>query len=318
MQNARVLVAGDVMLDHYLWGQVERISPEAPVPVVWAQRETYTLGGAANVALNVRSLGALCQLAGLAGQDAASHTLCQHLDQAGIGTQALLRDAQLTTTVKTRVMAQNQQLCRIDHENPSACAALARAHWAQDSIWHRALEGVDTLIFSDYAKGCLQPEWVQRVCTMAREKGIWVTVDPKPTHMLPWHGVDLMTPNKGEAFKLAELMPSADDSPAIWERLCQAIYQRYQPAHLVITLGADGMLLARHGRVVGHIPAFAREVCDVSGAGDTVIAYLSLALSQGLGLEQAAHIANMAAGIVVGKLGTATTTPQEILRTYAT
>jgi D-beta-D-heptose 7-phosphate kinase/D-beta-D-heptose 1-phosphate adenosyltransferase len=303
----RVLVIGDLMLDRYIWGDATRISPEAPVPVIDIARESWTAGGAGNVALNIAALGARCSVAGYIGDDDAGRKLASALADRKI--QAVGTPGTSQTIVKTRVMVQRQQLCRIDRESPPDAYQFPAAK--ADGLLRRELAACDAVIFSDYAKGILTDELVARVTKLARAAGKFVALDPKPKRRLAFHGLDLITPNKRESLQLAgiELAPHAPFPAA---EVCARLHELYATKHLVITLGEDGMLLSAHGRIIKRIPTAAREVFDVSGAGDTSLAALVLALAAGASLEDAAHFANAAAGVVVGKLGTATVTPDEL------
>jgi D-beta-D-heptose 7-phosphate kinase/D-beta-D-heptose 1-phosphate adenosyltransferase len=303
----RILVIGDIMLDRYLWGDATRISPEAPVPVVDIIRESTTAGGAANVALNLASLGARCTVAGYFGDDGAGRQLAETLAAKNIA--AIPTPGSGQTIVKTRVLVQRQQLCRLDREAPPHSYAVSADD--AEKLFGPALRTHDAVIFSDYAKGLLSDALVARVTTLARAAGKLIALDPKPKHALAFHGLDLITPNKREALELAGLAP-APHSPFPAAEVCTRLHERYATKHLVITLGEDGMLLSTGGKILKTIPTAAREVYDVSGAGDTALAALVLALAAGAKLETAAHFANAAAGVVVGKLGTATVTPAEL------
>ena len=306
----RILVIGDVMLDRYIWGDATRISPEAPVPVIDVSRETWTAGGAANVALNIAALGARCTVGGFVGSDESGAKLTQSLESKKIAVIKTPGSAQ--TIVKTRVMVQRQQLCRIDLESPPASygmtALQAQALFAQE------IAACDAVIISDYAKGILNDEVVARVTQLARAAGKFIALDPKPKRKLSFHSLDLITPNKRESLELAGLTP-APHTPYPAAEVCTRLHERYSSKHLVITLGEEGMLLSSGGKIICTIPTAAREVFDVSGAGDTALAALVLALTAGAKLENAALFANAAAGVVVGKLGTATVSPAE-LRAY--
>jgi D-glycero-beta-D-manno-heptose-7-phosphate kinase len=304
----RILVIGDVMLDHYIWGDATRISPEAPVPVVEISRDTYVPGGAANVALNCAALGATTTVAGYMADD-----------EAGRRLQMLLRERSITpiaatgvgmTIIKTRVILQHQQLCRLDRE-----AAPPDYRWdpaEAEAALKPAIAAADAVVLSDYAKGLLTTELVAAVVREARAAGKLVALDPKPKNPIAFTDIDLLTPNRKEAAQLAgvELSPHSR-FPA--EEICRRIHETYRVKNLVITMSEDGMLLCRDGCIVRQIPTAAREVFDVSGAGDTSIAALVLALSAGADLETAASFANAAAGVVVGKVGTATVSPAELL-----
>ena len=303
----RILVIGDVMLDRYLWGDATRISPEAPVPVVDITRESVTAGGAANVALNLASLGARTSVAGYFGADAAGRSLADTLAEKNIATIATPGAAQ--TIVKTRVMVQRQQLCRLDRESPPSAYAVTADQ--AETLLSKAIRTHDAVIFSDYAKGVLSDALVARVTALARAAGKLIALDPKPKHALAFHGLDLITPNKREALELAGIIP-VPGAPFPAAAVCARLHEKFATKHLVITLGEDGMLLGTDGKILKTIPTAAREVYDVSGAGDTALAALVLALAAGSTLETAAHFANAAAGVVVGKLGTATVTPAEL------
>jgi len=304
----RILVVGDVMLDRYVWGDATRISPEAPVPVVDVDRESWTAGGAANVALNIAALGARSTVAGYFGEDEAGGRLRQTLHDRGITT--LSTPGQGQTIVKTRVMVQRQQLCRIDRESPPAAYQFTARQG--EAVLDGAIAECDAVILSDYAKGILNDEIVAWVAGRARAAGKFVALDPKPRRQLAFRDLDLITPNKRESLQLAgiELPPHAE-YPA--EEVCARLHQLYRTKHLVVTLGEGGMLLSSGGRIEKQIPTAAREVFDVSGAGDTSLAALVLALAAKAPLERAAHFSNAAAGVVVGKIGTATVTPKELL-----
>jgi len=309
ISKLHVLVIGDVMLDHYIWGDASRISPEAPVPVVDIDRDTYSAGGAANVALNLASLGAKTTLAGFFGKDDAGKRLSGILTQKGIAT--IPTPGSGSTIVKTRVLVRRQQLCRLDRESPQHDYAIDSGKI--ETTFEKAIRKCDAVILSDYAKGLLTDELVAKVTALARDHGKLVAIDPKPRRRLRFHQPDLMTPNRKEALQLAGIEPEPHQ-PFPAAEVCARIYEQHRPKHLVITLSEDGMLLSHNGKAGRVIPTAAREVFDVSGAGDTSIAALTLGLAAGAVLEEAAQFANAAAGVVVGKLGTATVTPAEILQ----
>lgn len=304
----RILVIGDVMLDHYIWGDATRISPEAPVPVVDIARDSWTAGGAANVALNIASLGARCVVAGYFGQDEAGAKLTGILHDRKIATVPTPGTA--ATIVKTRVLVQHQQLCRLDRERTPEAYQIDPA--AIEPLLRKAIRQCDAVILSDYAKGIVSDAVVARATALARAAGKFIALDPKPKRKLAFHGLDVITPNKRESLQLAGV-EWAPHKPFPAAEVCARLYELYATKHLVITLGEDGMLLSSNGRIVKTIPTAAREVYDVSGAGDTALAALVLALTAGATLETAAHFANAAAGVVVGKLGTATVTPEELI-----
>ncbi len=304
----RILVVGDVMLDHYIWGDATRISPEAPVPVVDIARDSWTAGGAANVALNIASLGASCAVAGYFGTDEAGQRLETILHGKRIET--LSTPGTAPTIVKTRVLVQHQQLCRLDREAPPTAYHLSPAK--AEALLTKEIAACDAVILSDYAKGILTDEIVARVSKLARAAGKFIALDPKPKRKLAFSDLDLITPNKREALQLAGIEPQPHlKFPAM--EVCARLHEIYGTKNLVITLGEEGMLLSAEGKIVKTIPTAAREVYDVSGAGDTALAGLVLALAAGASLETAAHFANAAAGVVVGKLGTATVSPKELV-----
>lgn len=308
MQDIKILVIGDLMLDHYIWGDVHRISPEAPVPIVNATRESHTAGGAANVALNLASLGIPVSLAGSLGIDVSGEKLLGILDGAGIDTSLCLTESRRPTIVKTRVIVRNQQLCRIDHE---ASASL----YSIDSTAALliAIETSDAIIVSDYAKGVISQSTLNAILDHAKHHGKTIAIDPKPSRKLKFEGASLITPNRHEALELAGLAEPASDEPYPLNEICRIIHERHAPELLIITLGADGMAISRNGNVELTLPTQAREVFDVSGAGDTVIATLTAALASGATAEEAAKLANLAAGVVVSRIGTAIVTTKDLL-----
>jgi len=308
ISRLRVLVIGDVMLDHYIWGDATRISPEAPVPVVDIARDSFTAGGAANVALNIASLGAQCTVAGFFANDEAGAKLSKILGEKHIST--IPTPGTGATIVKTRVLVQHQQLCRLDRE--AAPSAYRIAPDKIEPLLIKAIQACDAVVFSDYAKGILTDELVERVSKLARAAGKFIALDPKPKRKLHFQGLDLMTPNRREALQLAGIEPELH-APFPAEEVCAQLHKLYGTRNLVITLSEDGMLLSTDGAIGTTIPTAAREVFDVSGAGDTALASLVLALAAGSDLETAAHFANAASGVVVGKLGTATVTPAELV-----
>lgn len=319
-RQRRVLVVGDVMLDRFIWGQVSRISPEAPVPVVEFERESFMAGGAANVARNWVALGGQAELFGVVGSDAEGDHLRQLLRQQGIGCGGLLTCTDRFTSVKTRIVAQKQQVVRLDRESngplpPRTARTLMRR-------LRQALADADAVIVADYGKGVVTDELLAQLKPLCRQHGLWLSLDPKPVHALDLTGLSLLTPNRREAFELAGLRDTVrathplEDPPLL--QVAQYLLQKLKPALLLITLGELGMLLCHRHQPPLHIPTVAREVFDVSGAGDTVIATFTLAIAAGASPIEAASLANHAAGIVVGKFGTATASPRELLASYTT
>lgn len=310
ISRMRFLVVGDLMLDHYLWGDATRISPEAPVPVVKADRDTFTAGGAANVAHNLRALGAAVDLVGTIGIDEAGANLKSVFEKTGVCFDPALADKSRSTILKMRVMCRNQQLCRIDREEAPSKYALPQS-WIDETL-PSLIEHADAVIVSDYAKGIVTPDLIKHIQRLAGPDKL-VSLDPKPRNGLAFRELSLITPNRIEALQLAGMQSISPSDPFPAEEACRILHNLYATKLLVITLGADGMLLSRDGKPLCQIPTAARDVFDVSGAGDTVNALLSAALAAGSTPEKAAQLANQAAGVVVGKLGTATATPEEIL-----
>ncbi len=316
--RTRVLVVGDVMLDQFIWGNVGRISPEAPVPVVEFERESFMPGGAANVARNLTALGVPTELFGTLGLDRAARELKGLLSQYGIGCGGLLTAASRLTSVKTRIVAHQQQVVRIDRESRDGLSPqLARQLVAS---LKRNLRRTAAVIVCDYGKGVVTQPLLNEVKEVCHNHGIWLSLDPKPAHRLDLSGLSLMTPNRKEAFELANLPdetrhndPFADANlMSVADRLLNGL----RPALLLITLGELGMLLCQRNQKPFHIPTVAQEVFDVSGAGDTAIATFTMAIAAGASPVEAALVSNHAAGIVVGKVGTATTTPEELLASF--
>lgn len=303
----KVMVLGDLMLDHYIWGNVERISQEAPVPILEAAREEYRLGGAANVALNLRSLGAQVCLVGMYGGDAAAEEMREILANAGIPSDSLLTVPTRRSTLKTRVMARNQQMVRIDYEDSSIVNSAIEEQLIE--IIQRQLPGCDALIIEDYDKGLMTPALIASAIDSAQKAGIPVTVDPKYRHFFHYREVDLFKPNFSELQNsIGKILPDEESFLTAASELRKELAVNY----LVVTRGALGMSIFSDGEV-RHLPTVAREVFDVSGAGDTVISVLTLAWISGASIDQAAKIANHAAGVVCGKRGTAVVSIAEIL-----
>jgi rfaE bifunctional protein kinase chain/domain len=298
-----VVILGDVMLDRYWWGNVSRLSPEAPVPVVEKHRSSAAPGGAANVAANVASLGGRPLLVGVVGADEAGGELSADLQRRDISDEHLVIDSLRPTTVKTRIVAVSQHVVRVDEEDRSPVARSVAARLAERTL--ALLPGAQALVISDYAKGALSPELLQRVIRAARARHVWVVVDPKGHDYTRYAGASLICPNRGEALAAARV--SADESEAV-ARAGRRLLESGTAESVLITLGEAGMLLfERDGRPTA-ISALARAVYDVTGAGDTVIAAVSLALAAGLSLEQAVRLANVAAGLAVEQVGTTAVT----------
>lgn len=315
---ARVLVIGDVMLDQYIWGHVGRISPEAPVPVVEFDRESWMPGGAANVARNLHALTARTELLGLIGKDDAARRLRGLLAEQGIGCAGLLSRPRRTTSVKTRIIAHQQQVVRVDRETRGEVDE--RSQLQLLAALEKRLPGADAVIICDYGKGVVTQTLVDAIRQLCRTRGIWLSFDPKPVHDLSLTGLSLLTPNRKEAFELAGVQDGSRNvdplkDPAL-QRVADTLLTELSPALLLITLGDQGMLLCQRGHTPFHIPTMAREVFDVSGAGDTVIASFTLAIAAGASPVEAAIFSNHAAGVVVGKVGTATVSPVELKESF--
>jgi rfaE bifunctional protein kinase chain/domain len=310
----RILVIGDLMLDEFIWGNVARISPEAPVPIVNVTGESYYPGGAANVARNVGELTTGTAIMGLAGTDPPGRRLVELMETAGIDISGVLRDAALPTTVKTRIIARNQQVVRVDRERKSPLTG-AQTEEAKRHL-DRVIGGVDGIVVADYGKGFLTQTLADYICREAGAHGKVLAVDPHPHTSLTWHGATAIKPNRAEAFMAAGLPPSEPVVPVLEdEALIEAgrrLLSRWQSRCVLITLGEHGMLLLEADGSVYHTPTRAKDVFDVSGAGDTAIAVFTLGLAAGAYPSEAAELANRASGIVVGKLGTATVTLAEL------
>jgi D-beta-D-heptose 7-phosphate kinase/D-beta-D-heptose 1-phosphate adenosyltransferase len=312
MRKRRILVIGDLMLDHYILGDVHRISPEAPVPVVQATQERRVAGGAANVAANLLALGVQTEVIGVVGEDEPGRALIDLLGKLGVAAGRCIRNPAISTIVKTRVVARNQQVCRIDFEGPRSGYALS-PHEAANAMLEVALDEADAVILSDYAKGVVTQDLLDRVRDRLAGSGKLWAVDPKPARALDLRGAGLMKPNRSEALQLAGLAEPGRGEPYPLEDIGARIHAAWAPEILVITLGADGIAVFRQGRLLAQLPTEAREVFDVSGAGDTVVAILACALSAGADPVDAAKLANLAAGVVVSKMGTATVTEAELV-----
>jgi len=308
MRGRHVVVLGDVMLDEFLWGTVGRISPEAPVPVVEVTRQSYHLGGAGNVAANVCALGGTAVLAGVVGSDPAAERVRESLGAAGVQAALVPSGGGRPTTVKTRIVAHHQQVVRADREQSDDIDAAL-----EDGLVGRlrgALPSCGALIVSDYQKGVITPRLMKAVVSLARRLGIPVLVDPKVRHFALYRGVALVTPNQLETEQATGIrIRGEDDLLAAGAR----ILRKLRCGAALVTRGEQGMSLFEGGSRPLHIPTAAREVFDVTGAGDTVIATVALALCGGARLAEAAMLANYAAGVVVGKVGTATAAPDELM-----
>ena len=309
MRSSRVVVVGDIMLDRYLIGDTERLSPEAPVPVVTVSERHAALGGAANVAANVVAMGARCFLVGTVGDDGDGAAIRQELAVARLEDRFVLTIAGRPTTSKTRIVARGQQIVRIDDEVDSLLEGqdLARLTAAA----REALADADALLLEDYNKGALSPALILAVMEIARRRGIPIVVDPKYRQFFEYAGATVFKPNRRElesALGAAVDLKNGNVLPDVLTQL--------KVDNLLVTLGAEGMLLVTKDGDLTQIPSIARQIFDVSGAGDTVTAWLGAALAAGATVREAAQLANYAAGVEVGKRGVATVSPEEVLAVY--
>jgi D-beta-D-heptose 7-phosphate kinase/D-beta-D-heptose 1-phosphate adenosyltransferase len=317
--RTRVLVVGDVMLDHFIWGSVARISPEAPVPVVDFERENFMPGGAANVARNLTALDVPAELFGVVGRDVSAQQLKRLLNEHHIGCARLQATPDRPTSVKTRIVAHKQQVVRIDREARNGLKASQTRRLVAEL--QAMIPQSAAVIVGDYGKGVVTQPLLDEIKRLCRSRGVWLSLDPKPVHDLDLSGFSLITPNRKEAFELAGLADNTRNANPLADvtlkQVADRLLNQLRPALLLITLGELGMLLCQHDRKPFHIPTVAQEVFDVSGAGDTAIATFTLAIASGASPLEAAIVANHAAGIVVGKIGTATVSPEELLASFA-
>jgi D-beta-D-heptose 7-phosphate kinase/D-beta-D-heptose 1-phosphate adenosyltransferase len=316
--NAKILVIGDLMLDQFVWGSVRRISPEAPVPVVEFERESFMPGGAANVARNLTALQVPTELFGIVGHDETARKLKQLLMEQSVVCEGVIGDRTRPTSIKSRIIAHHQQMVRVDREatEPLDKKTLTRL---LEALEHRIYQA-DAVIVGDYGKGVVTQGMLDQVKTICRERGVWLSLDPKPVNRLDLSGLSLITPNRKEAFELAgkddrTRGPEPLKDAALME-VANTLLEKLKPALLLITLGDQGMLLCRRGEKPFNIPTVAQEVFDVSGAGDTVIASFTMAIAAGASPIEAAIMSNHAAGVVVGKIGTATLTQEELIASF--
>lgn len=302
------------MLDEYLWGDVTRISPEAPVPVVRITGESWYPGGAANVARNVKPFAAWSGILGVVGRDHAGQRLTGCLRETAMDVSGIIEDPAHATTVKTRIIAKHQQVARVDRErilaSPPGLSAAAR------QAIEKLVPEADGIILSDYAKGFLSQSIVDCVRGAAAAHGKIITVDPSPLNPVDWSGVTAIKPNRAEALRAAGLHELCGD--VIMQEVGERLLNKWKARLILLTLGEEGMLLFEAGQPVFRTPSRAREVFDVSGAGDTAIAMFTVALCAGAAPAEAAELANAASGIVVGKLGTATVTAAELIAHFET
>ena len=308
---AHILVIGDFILDQFVWGNVSRISPEAPVPVVDVKRESYMPGGSLNVANNIRSFKGVAYPCGVVGRDLYGRMLLKAMRQEGIETGGIVYDETRPTTIKTREIAHSQQMVRFDRENSEDVSR-------QDlnkilKFVCQKIKDMDVIILEDYGKGVMQPYLLKEIVKLAKKFKKPVLVDPKEKHLNYYSGVTCITPNRKEACIGYERIAGSSHKTPSLEQVGWGLIKKLKLDSALITLGEDGMALFEKGGKVTKVPTAAREVYDVSGAGDTVIATLALALAAGAKMTEAAKISNIAAGIVIGKLGTATVSPEELM-----
>ncbi len=308
MKGRRILVVGDFMLDRYVWGDCERISPEAPVPVISVRGESTRVGGAANVAMNIAAIGGIPLLTGIIGKDTTAEDLRSILLEKDITDQFLLESDDRPTTIKTRVIAQNQQVVRVDRENPEDIDNLLLER-AKDIITYAAKD-VDGILVSDYGKGMITAEMLEFLLSLAKQRDIFISVDPKERHFDLYHGISLMTPNSKETSFAVGFRVDTDDSVIEAGNL---LLRRMDARSVIITRGADGMSVFERDRGPVHLATKAQRVFDVTGAGDTVIAIATLAGVSGASTVESAVLANHAAGISVGELGTRSVAPEELI-----
>lgn len=306
--DKKILVIGDLILDEFVWGRVSRISPEAPVPVVWVNNESFMPGGASNVANNINSLGAKAYLVGVVGKDERAGILKGELEHRGVNIDGIFCDPQRPTILKTRVIAHQQQVVRIDREkiDPLKDATVKKiAGFVEDVI-----DEMDGIIVEDYGKGLITPKLLDRIVPLAKKKRKIIAVDPKEEHFSYYKGVTILTPNSAEASRAVgfEIKDKQTLKKAGFELL-----KKLKARVVLITLGENGMMVFEEGKSPKKIETIAQEVFDVSGAGDTVSSTYTLSFLSGATPIQAAHIANCAAGIVVGKIGIAVVTQDEVI-----
>ncbi len=310
MTGRRIAVIGDVMLDRYLWGRVNRLSPEAPVPVIDLDDDQARLGGASNVARNVRSLGGDPLLVGVVGDDGSGRTVTALLKEGGMTPDGLFVDPSRPTTVKTRIIAHSQHVARMDRESRAPLGAgLVRK--IVGFVAER-LDGIDGVIFEDYNKGVIGKELIGEITALASRRGIPVTVDPKFENFFDFTGVTVFKPNKKE---VEEALGRKLSTTAEIEEAGRALLRQLRVGNILLTLGEHGMMLFEGDGSVSHVPTKARTVADVSGAGDTVIATLTMALLGGATIREASSLANFSGGVVCGYVGIVPIDRDELIRT---
>ena len=312
-KNVNILVIGDIMLDRFIWGNVERISPEAPVPVVKVTRESYMAGGAANVAANIASLGGRSTIIGVTGQDQTGDTLLDILKEKNINTDQIIRDDKnkegkpRNTIVKTRVIAHSQQVVRVDREDQFELSN--KSNEKIINFVKKNIDKFDVVVIEDYGKGVINKNILEAIIPFIKKHNKFIIVDPKEEHFSLYKGVSAITPNHHEAGR------AVGKKITDFETLLYAgnkLLEMLECDGVLITRGEKGMSIFEKGREPHHIPTIAQEIFDVSGAGDTVAATFSLALGAGLNMKQSTFLSNIAGGVVVGKIGVATINTREL------
>ncbi len=315
-EKAKILVIGDFILDQFIWGTVDRISPEAPVPVVRVNRESHMPGGSLNAAHNVHALGGKVYPCGVLGRDLEGRMLLKVLRQHGIDTGGIVYDSKRPTSIKTRVIAHSQQVVRFDREKDDLisledCKSILK-------FVREKIKDVSAVVIEDYGKGVIQPGLLKEIVQLARKNRKPVIVDPKEKNFSYYQGVTVITPNRKEAYNGFEILGAgrgrkAGEKPSL-EAVGRGLMKALKSEAVLMTLGEGGMALFEKNGSITRVPTAAQEVYDVSGAGDTVVATLALSIAAGAKMREAAILSNLAAGIVVGKLGTATVLPDELRR----
>ncbi len=306
-RGARVMVIGDIILDHYIWGEVSRISPEAPVPVVEVKRETKMLGGAANVINNLATLGATPFLCGVIGRDQTGKEIISKIESLGLSTEGIMRESERPTSVKTRVIAHNQQVVRFDKESKLEIKKSTVKRMLK--VIEAKLQEMDVVVVSDYGKGVISSDLMVELRRLMENSTALVGVDPKTGNFEFYRGVDVITPNHYEAGAYCHMEIEDEDGLLVAGKM---MLEQLDCGSVLITRGKDGMTLFERDGGITHIPTAARKVFDVTGAGDTVISTLCLGLAAGLDMKSSAVIANFAAGIVVGEVGTSAVKAEEL------
>jgi rfaE bifunctional protein kinase chain/domain len=306
-QGKRVAVLGDLMVDRYYWGAVHRISPEAPVPIVEVESESVRFGGAANVANNIQALGGVPLLIGLIGNDHPGRMVTEMMAEKGLDTAGIVMDADRPTTIKTRVIASDQHVVRIDNESKAPCPEHLQSSIVDGVRYH--IHALDAILIEDYNKGVITKNVIEEVLAVARKYGKIVTVDPKFDNFLEFKGVTVFKPNRRETEEVLGGRLRSDEEV---EQACRKLLEQLGAENVLLTRGEDGMSLFQKDGQFSHLPTAAEHVVDVSGAGDTVISTLTIALAAGAPIHDACVLANCAGGVVVGSVGIVPVTPEDL------